>query len=387
MSNSNYEGTNDIGKIITQALDSEVIDKFRYSDGNISEMYIEPIILYCVIMRDSKLPEDFSLRNLSGEYLCKRIAEKLKIDEAHIDEKKDEIFNYIYNNLVEDGFCFHMTNSTTATSIQNTGLTGLSNTGVSQDISSIFSMMQKYGTSNLGLFNFSSVDIKREYGFFCAHYPNEIGRYFYSPEWLKLFCRNIEAKTFEDGTFDAFERKDYERITEGIQLFIKKYNVSEQDASSLMNFLNKYWKMFENSKPILVLIPKKALGIDNTEFKAYFEDVYPDDLEDFDIGNHGNELYFRIDKLLENYKLFCSVLDQKFSCNIEPTSLSFADLSQLMPEKARKNLQVSNNSRTFSWNNIVRSALEMGVTIEDCLAIQKAETPTILKKGEKDIDD
>lgn len=152
---------NDIGKIITQSLDSEVVNRFRYKDGSLSELTAEQIILYCLITRDSQLPEDL---NLTGEILCNKIAEKLEIDEEHIDEKKDEIFGYIYNNLIKNGFCFHITNSTLAENIQNEGLKKPADTSVSIDIGSILNMMKKYenGTISLNLFPFSSVDINED---------------------------------------------------------------------------------------------------------------------------------------------------------------------------------------------------------------------------------
>lgn len=231
----------------------------------------------------------------------------------------------------------------------------------------------------------------RTSGFFYNCYPSEIGRYFYSPEWLKIFCRGVENSAFEDGEHDAFERKDYERIAEGIQLFIDKYNISEQDANNLKDFLNKYWKMFETSKPTLVLFPRKSLNIDDTAFKDYFEEMYSYDLEDIDteFDSSDKEIYYKIDKLLEYYRQFYMTIQssQMSTHNIEPANLSFADLSQLMAEKDRFKLQSLKEHEIFSLNYIVKKSLEMGITKEDCLEAQRAEKSERSKEEEITIDD
>ena len=104
------EETNEIGKIITKVLNSEFINRYKYRDrdGRLDDYYAKKEILYCIIMRDSQIPEDF---NITGKILCKKIAKKLNIDEELVDERQEDIINYIYNNLFKDGFCFHVTNS------------------------------------------------------------------------------------------------------------------------------------------------------------------------------------------------------------------------------------------------------------------------------------
>ena len=340
MKEKHMEETNEIGKIITKALNSEVLNRYRSWDGSLTNDCAKIAILYCIIMRDSQIPENF---NITGKNLCKKIAEKLGIDEESLDERQEEIFNYVYNNLVKNGFVFHVTNSVFAEKIKKEGLHGLVDTNMALDISEIMDIMKKYDEDSIiRNFTFSINDIKGKTGFYYASNLGEIKKYLHSPEWLKQFCIGIETDCFKDGKIDAYERKDYNRIMQGIQLLANKYKFSEQDANRLTSIINKYLKMLEKSKPVLILIPRNTLGLDDSSFKEFYEDMISDDIEDgemiFDKNNR--KIYFMIDTLLKCYNL-PSVLgghDEQCKNTIKPIDLSFADLSQLLPEEIREKL-------------------------------------------------
>ena len=335
------EETNEIGKIITKALNSEVLNRYRSWDGSLTNDYAKIAILYCIIMRDSQIPENF---NITGKNLCKKIAEKLDIDEESLDERQEEIFNYVYNNLVKNGFVFHVTNSVFAEKIKEEGLHGLVDTNMALDISEIMGIMEKYddGRFIINAFTFSINDINGKTGFYYASNLNEMTKYLYSPEWLKQFCKGIEMSCFKDGKVDAYERKDYNRIMQGIQLLANKYKFSEQDVNRITSIINKYLKMLEKSKPVLILIPRDTLGLDDSGLKEYYEDMLSDYIEDgemiFDKNNR--KIYFMIDTLLKCYNLSFLVggHDKQCKSTIKPIDLSFADLSQLLPEEIREKL-------------------------------------------------
>lgn len=335
------EETNEIGKIITKALNSEVLNRYRSWDWSLTNDYAKIAILYCIIMRDSQIPENL---NITGKNLCKKIAEKLDIDEESLDERQEEIFNYVYNNLVKNGFVFHVTNSVFAEKIKEEGLHGLVDTNMALDISEIMGIMEKYddGRFIINAFTFSKNDINGKTGFYYASNLNEMTKYLYSPEWLKQFCKGIEMSCFKDGKIDAYERRDYNRIMQGIQLLANKYKISEQDVNRITSIINKYLKMLEKSKPVLILIPRNTLGLDDSRFKEFYEDMISDDIEDgemiFDKNNR--KIYFMIDTLLKCYNL-PSLLgghDKQCKNTIKPIDLSFADLSQLLPEEIREKL-------------------------------------------------
>ena len=347
------EETNEIDKIITKVLNSEFMNSYKNKDGSLDDNYAKRAILYCIIMRDSQIPEDF---NITGEILCKKIAEKLNINEELLDERQEDIINYIYNNLFKDGFCFHVTNSILAENIKKEGLHGLGNTSMSSDISEIFEMLKKYGEFKTSFFTFSKQDLEGKRGFFYSTYLSEINKYLYSPEWLKNFCRGVEDTCFEDGKVDAFERRDYNRIMQGIQVLINQYNISEQDAKKLTSFVDKYWKMFEKSKPTLILIPRNSLGLDDSGFKDFYEGWVSDEVEDSELtfDENNREIYFKIDTLLECYKIHMSgQIDSDCKSNISPTDLSFVDLSQLLPEKIREKYNTAKQHQKYTLNDLV----------------------------------
>lgn len=361
------EETNEIGKIITKVLNSEFINRYEYRDrdGCLDDYYAKEAILYCIIMRDSQIPEDF---NITGKILCKKIAKKLNIDEELVDERQEDIINYIYNNLFKDGFCFHVTNSFLAENIRKEGLHGLKNTRMSSDISEIYEMMSKYEGPIYSLFTFSGPDLDDNRGFFYSDYVGSIYKYLYSPEWLKFFCKGVEANCFNDGKVDAFERRDYDRIKQGIQLLINQYNISEQDAKKLTSFIDKYWKMFEKSKPMLILIPRNSLGLDDYGFKDFYEDWVSDEIEDNELtfDKNNREIYFKIDTLLKCYKIHMSNranLDCK--SNISPADLSFVDLSQLLPEEIREKIQEAERTKKASEENIQNQFIQKTDEMQD----------------------
>ena len=258
--------------------------------------------------------------------------------------------------MFKDGFCFHVTNSVLAENIKKEGLHGLVNTSMSSDISEILEMLKKYGDFELSFFNFSKQDLKGKRGFFYSTYLSEINKYLYSPEWLRIFCRGVEATCFEDGKVDAFERRDYNRIMQGIQLLINQYNISEQDAKKLTSFVDKYWKMFEKSKPTLILIPRNSLGLDDSGFKDLYEGWVSAEVEDNELtfDENNREIYFKIDALLECYKIYMeNRIDSDCKSNINPTDLSFVDLSQLLPEEIREKYNTAKQHQKYTLNDLV----------------------------------
>ena len=54
-------------------------------------------------------------------------------------------------------------------------------------------------------------------------------------------------------------------LTKGLKVHLWK--------NSVTSIINKYLKMLEKSKPVLILIPRDTLGLDDSGLKEYYEDI------------------------------------------------------------------------------------------------------------------
>lgn len=258
------ETRENIGEIITKAISSEEVRKRIEQFGDISEEDVQKIIEYCVITRSSEIPRellDSFGTHIEGNIIIKSVSKLLGIDEAFLEERGNEIFEFIYNNLITNGVVYHMTNSVIAEGIKQNGLKPVGHTEMSADIKNVATRMETYAKKiTNSLFPFVLGEIDDESGFFYSESPINVGAFFNSPEWLKVFCGGAADLSGRKETWHSFAKRDYDSMITNINILVEKYGIQEEDAGVLKDFFNKYWNMFEKATPTLVLIPQKCLG-------------------------------------------------------------------------------------------------------------------------------
>lgn len=352
--------------------------------------------------------------------IVKSVAEQFGIDEEHIEEHGNEIFEYVYYNLIQNRMIYHMTNSVIAEEIKQEGLKPISNTQMNGDIKDIIDKIKKYSPwLEENLFPYVLTDIKGE-GIYFDEIPCNIGTYFYSPEWLKCFCSGAAQLAERQETGDAFLKRDYQSVLENIGILTESYNFNEADANALRGFLDKYWEKFKNATPTLILIPSACLNDDKRSFfnsesfareikkirDGYVDTSYShlelkimekDESQRQRIEKEKKEkierqkkehssVYYKVEELIKLYKSMAQ-FNRTTKDAIAPEYLSFADVSPLVPEKYRHTLKAAKESGMISWEDIAKGSLEMQVTSEEAAIAQDIEDRYVKKEGELQIDD
>ena len=193
------------------------------------------------------------------------------LERNNIAVTENSIKEYLSSKLGNSIFKFHAFNSSKLESIKKYGLTtNLSSIFEEKnDIARIEEIIKKYtypdSRSLFGFYRKSSKD-KVYYSL------DPVNSYSYanrSPEWFASFVGDSYFYSQEkQGTF--FE-KDYDKAKDNICEFMNSYNFDDEDKKDVLNFFEKYWNVYGNSKPMLTIIEEKY---DNSYLKELNLDTF-----------------------------------------------------------------------------------------------------------------
>lgn len=319
----------DIGKIITDLLNNELIKDYFINDKNICSQDDEVrlgifarMIGYCILFKESNdILKYMELDTYEKQvlFLKLKIADRLGIKYEEIDNRMDEVNSFIYDNFIRDGYLFHAGNSNTIINNLKNGLDYEDNLDERLELLYIDSIFKKYGVDSP--FGWGIVDINnRKNGWFYDNFPRNMLYYgSSSPEWFSQFCG--ESGVYSCGFIKEEERhgypnRDYEASYLAVIRLLEKYNMSDSDRHEIINFFNKCWDRYGEGEPYLLFIPATSLRCDIELEKMHFLHYFDGDELFDEVINCENGL-FGFDK--------CS---SKF---IEPEDLSYVDLSPILP--------------------------------------------------------
>ena len=164
---------NEIGKLIEETLNiGEIKSKCMidytesYNKRAQRTLCLAQIINYCILFRSNDGIVDYINTENKKDFLIKKIASLLNIDNENIEAKFDEILKFTYFNFFVDGFIFHATNSLFGNQMITNGFSERNNNEEKSDIVHINQILQKSG--KLTPFKFVFFDLSHDYtGLFC----------------------------------------------------------------------------------------------------------------------------------------------------------------------------------------------------------------------------
>lgn len=321
---------NEIGKLIEETLNIDEIKSKCMIDYTESynkraqrTLCLAQIINYCILFRSNDGIVDYINTENKKDFLIKKIAFLLNIDNENIEAKFDEILKFTYFNFFVDGFIFHATNSLFGNQMITNGFSERNNDEEKSDIVHINQILQKSG--KLTPFKFVFFDLSHDYtGLFCNSNPLLITDYCYGPEWFRLFCG--EAPVY-DQLVDykkekGFRNKNYDDALECVKKLIEYHNLPDNDAKEVLDFFNKYWNKFKDATPMVILIPTKMVFDNDTMLNAIKKNLDGCNIDHiFDIISSGKSLL---------YDNFC------VKNSIDNTNLSYFSLEQIMLAEVNK---------------------------------------------------
>ena len=325
----------DISTIINECLNNPilkskliVIPGLSYSEKKHIDDEICRMFGYCILFKSNEDIEQYmsiTEKNEQIQFLKEKIAKKIGISTKEISNKMDEIIKYAFESFKVNGYVFHGCNSDSAESKMKLGLKGSSNEHIKElmDISYTF---KKYGFSNLLLFADQDAKNNRT-GWFYDATPRNLTYYSDSPEWFNQLCGEAIAYNglIPDECRHGYRNRDYDTAFEAINILISHYRMNDEDKNKIIEFFNKSWNKFKNTKPCAILVPiseiqskdaiQKNLNFYLKEFDPdfIFEDIISCEVVPMSIG-----------------------VNQHESTRIPPEILSCIDLSPILPRSKRE---------------------------------------------------
>ena len=257
--------TKDIGKLIEDTINIPIVKEMCTIDGDMTrtDKYRRMIVLgqvinYCILFKSNDGITDYLASDDKYNYLIDKVS-----------SITDNPLEYAYENFVVDGYSFHATNSFFGEKILKYGLSPRYN-GKEEfvnDVVRIADIYDKYGYGNpLG---WSVLDLLAgKTGWFSDSTPFNVTYYSNGPEWFGHFCGGscFYFGLVDDDKRNGYYNRNYEDTLECVLSLTKHVDMNERDTKEVIEFFNKYWNLFENSKPWVIMIPNKLLYDVNNDY-------------------------------------------------------------------------------------------------------------------------
>lgn len=318
---------NEFGKLVEETLNIDEIRKNCKIDYNASfdenhnrEVILAQVINYCLLFKSNDGIEYINSNN-KKEFIIKKIASILNIKEENIQANIGDIEEYAYLNFYINGYIFHSTNSLYGNELIANGFTKKEDSEEKEDINNIYKLLSKYNKENP--FQFVINDFNHEYtGIFCDSDPLLITNYCNGPEWFRLFCgeASVYHQLVDHHKEKGFSTKNYDDALECVSALINYYNLPNNEKQEVLNFFNKYWNKFKDTKPMVILIPTSKIFDQMTMQKAMLNFIYNNSHDYiFDVISTGKSLL---------YNNFC------VRSSINKNDLNYFSLEQIVMRKS-----------------------------------------------------
>ncbi len=176
----------------------------------------------------------------------------LTYKDLNIDDNRKKVFDF-FNNYLNNAYMFHAFNSSSEDSIIEYGISSNVRLNSDEEVIQINELFKKYG----------------EYGILNDYENSSMGAFYYSrdpvvsyryglksPEWFYMFCGGSRAYTNDKEFYqDAYIDRDYDASINNINVMMNKLSFNEEDKEVVTKFFNKYWNIFNEYEPRLLILP------------------------------------------------------------------------------------------------------------------------------------
>ncbi len=231
---------------------------------------------YCIIMRTKEgLTEYLNYHGSDTDFFMNKITELLDLQSLNKEERNIIIRNYLKQNIIDNGFVCHTTNSISAENIMINGFTYKQTEEHTQDIIGELKKIFPEGFFKTDL-NYIEGQKERK-GWFYDRSPYHYKRYSNGPEWLKRLVNS-----------GNYTRRDYEGAKRFISQMMDMYDEPEEKKTKALAFVEKYWKIYTKTTPHMLLVSTKDKDLRDPREAEIVENFSPEDQIRYYI-----ELYFK----------------------------------------------------------------------------------------------
>lgn len=294
----------DIGKIVSECINNKMIQHYfmkkkdmNYGDNDLIRKNFSRMVGYCILFKKPLCIETYmslSTRDSQRLFLKLMIADEIGIKEDEIEEKTDEINNYIFDNFIRDGYVFHAGNSKAIIDNMKNGLSYSDNLEEKMELLHIDSIFRKYGNDRPLGWGVLDINNKKN-GWFLDNVPKNMLYYGEaSPEWFSQFCGENMCYSWSEVPGESrhgYPNRDYDACYLAITRLIEKNYMNEDDKKEVIDFFNKCWEKYSDTEPYLLFIPaaslKEDIASEKEQYLYYFGDNMFDEVIDCHNGCFG----------------------------------------------------------------------------------------------------
>ena len=176
----------------------------------------------------------------------------LTYKDINVGDNKRKVFDFL-NEYANNAYMFHAFNSSSEDSIIKYGISSNIRLNTDEEVLKINELFSKYG----------------EYGILNDYENSSMGSFYYSrdpivsyryglksPEWFYMICGGSRSYN-QDKEFnqDAYIDRDYDAAFNNINVMMNKLSFNDEDKEIVTNFFNKYWNIFNEYEPRLLILP------------------------------------------------------------------------------------------------------------------------------------
>ncbi len=260
------------------------------------EKLIEKIIFVFLLFKE-KLNEEELIsvllqdKNLD-EYIQETLIKHLNIKDKNNKEEKVKALEFIYEQIVKEGYYFHGTGSINRQSILENGLSSNKIPIMTKQIKEINKIFEQH---NLYMnFEGKMRELKLHQYYVTDSINSSVMYAFQSPEYLSRFCSNgyhqENTRIFDR---EAFWRRDFNACKNNIEMLCNNYDFSEEEKIEVFNNFNELWynTVSEDEVPIIFMGQKKNIGRDYSQkFDRIYNNIDKYTMEDiialFELGDN-----------------------------------------------------------------------------------------------------
>lgn len=185
-----------------------------------------------------------------------------RVDFTSVNNLNSLGFEDSYKNI---SIFYHGTNSTVLESIQQHGLECEKRNFDTSEILKIAQIFQtKIETdfnNTLSAFVYSKRDFERKVVCLGQCKSNAVDYAFRSPEWFSRFVHAINTGTKSElyshylskTRLEKLYNETHDKLKERVKGWISSNKIGDQEGREIVDFFNKYWKLYNKARPIVVI--------------------------------------------------------------------------------------------------------------------------------------
>lgn len=308
------------------------------------------------------------LQQFYNKLLISSIAKRFSIDDVNSIESKQKIYNFIYQNYIENGYCFQGLNGIYKDSTIKNGLSTKFSRQDLSDLEKIDKIFEAYGLDKIFYSKLNEMQLAPYY-YITDNMATAYHYSFHNPEWFSYFVAS--GNDMPDLEYDktAYYRRDYDACKNNLLKLCTQYNIPKNDTSFIIDKFNVYWKQLipdNNNCGAIAFVQKKVVNRNNIKSNII-------DMEQKDISEIVTDL------LKSNYNIDAQFID------IPPENIDVIDAPLLMNFYDKKKIDSTQNQKYIKLENGEKYYYDILIHANsvdfDCISIVDIDNPTMETKN------